>query len=42
MCLQELDHWVLETVKRMDEAEEPESVSDAEALLELHHERKVS
>ncbi|XP_068625866.1 spectrin beta chain, non-erythrocytic 5 isoform X2 [Battus philenor] len=39
--LKELELWVSETVKRMDSAEPPESVSDAEALLELHHERKA-
>ncbi|KPJ18807.1 Spectrin beta chain, brain 4 [Papilio machaon] len=39
--LKELEVWVSETVKRMDSAESPESVADAEALLEVHHERKA-
>ncbi|XP_059044966.1 spectrin alpha chain, non-erythrocytic 1 [Achroia grisella] len=39
--LKELEVWVSETVKRMDESEPPESVADAEALLETHHERKA-
>ncbi|XP_069363525.1 spectrin beta chain, non-erythrocytic 5 isoform X3 [Maniola hyperantus] len=38
--LKELELWVSETVKRMEGAE-PESVSDAEAQLEQHHERKA-
>ena len=38
---QELELWVSEAVKRMDETDAPETVSDAEALLELHHEKKV-
>ncbi|XP_045456798.1 spectrin beta chain, non-erythrocytic 5 [Melitaea cinxia] len=38
--LKELELWVSETVKRMDGAE-PESVADAEAQLEQHHERKA-
>lgn len=42
ILIQELEGWVSETVKRMDSAEPPESVADAEALLEVHHERKVS
>ncbi|CAH2221653.1 jg12286, partial [Pararge aegeria aegeria] len=36
----ELELWVSETVKRMEGAE-PESVADAEAQLEQHHERKA-
>lgn len=39
---QELELWVSETVKRMDGAAPPESVAEARALLELHHETKVS
>ncbi|KAL0808290.1 hypothetical protein ABMA28_012785 [Loxostege sticticalis] len=39
--LKELDLWVSETIKRMDSTEQPESVTDAEASLELHHERKA-
>ncbi|XP_045506256.1 spectrin beta chain, non-erythrocytic 1 [Colias croceus] len=38
--LKELDLWVSETVKRMSGAE-PESVAHAEALLEMHNERKA-
>ncbi|KAI5640829.1 spectrin repeat domain-containing protein [Phthorimaea operculella] len=38
--LKELEAWVSESVKRMD-GQAPESVSDAEALLELHQERKA-
>ncbi|KAJ2939556.1 hypothetical protein O0L34_g6388 [Tuta absoluta] len=38
--LKELEVWVSESVKRMD-GQAPESVSDAEALLELHQERKA-
>ncbi|XP_039761830.1 spectrin beta chain, non-erythrocytic 5 isoform X2 [Pararge aegeria] len=38
--LKELELWVSETVKRMEGAE-PESVADAEAQLEQHHERKA-
>ncbi|KAF9806792.1 hypothetical protein SFRURICE_009479 [Spodoptera frugiperda] len=37
----ELELWVSEAVKRMDETGAPETVSDAEALLELHHEKKA-
>ncbi|CAB3231870.1 unnamed protein product, partial [Arctia plantaginis] len=39
--LKELELWVSETVKRMDQSGAPETVSDAEALLELHHEKKA-
>ncbi|KAJ0169742.1 hypothetical protein K1T71_014348 [Dendrolimus kikuchii] len=39
--LKELEVWVSETVKQMDETEAPETVPDAEALLELHHEKKA-
>ncbi|XP_038220979.1 spectrin beta chain, non-erythrocytic 5-like [Zerene cesonia] len=38
--LKELELWVSETVKRMSGAE-PESVAHAEALLEMHNERKA-
>lgn len=31
-----------ETVKKLESSEPPASVADAEALLELHQERKVS
>ncbi|XP_026745926.1 spectrin beta chain, non-erythrocytic 1 isoform X2 [Trichoplusia ni] len=39
--LKELELWVSEAVKRMDETGAPETVPDAEALLELHHEKKA-
>lgn len=39
--LKELELWVSEKVKRMDESGAPETVADAEALLELHHEKKA-
>nr|XP_049703877.1 spectrin beta chain, non-erythrocytic 1 isoform X2 [Helicoverpa armigera] len=39
--LKELELWVSEAVKRMDETGAPETVSHAEALLELHHEKKA-
>ncbi|XP_028171582.1 spectrin beta chain [Ostrinia furnacalis] len=39
--LKELELWVSESIKRMDSAAPPESVPDAEAALELHHERKA-
>ncbi|CAK1587955.1 unnamed protein product [Parnassius mnemosyne] len=39
--LKELDLWVSETVKRLDSTEAPATVSDAEALLELHNEKKA-
>ncbi|XP_075989206.1 spectrin beta chain, non-erythrocytic 5 kst [Anticarsia gemmatalis] len=39
--LKELELWVSETIKSMDESGAAETVSDAEALLELHHEKKA-
>ncbi|XP_033210984.1 spectrin beta chain, non-erythrocytic 1 isoform X3 [Belonocnema kinseyi] len=39
--LHELEIWVADTIKRMDEAEPPTTISEAEALLELHQERKA-
>ncbi|XP_012280338.1 spectrin beta chain, non-erythrocytic 5 isoform X2 [Orussus abietinus] len=39
--LHELDVWVADTIKRMDESEPPSTISEAEALLELHQERKA-
>ncbi|XP_037299211.1 spectrin alpha chain, non-erythrocytic 1 isoform X2 [Manduca sexta] len=39
--LKELELWVSETVKRMDESEMPETVAEAQALLELHDEKKA-
>lgn len=39
--LHELEIWVADTIKRMDESEPPTTISEAEALLELHQERKA-
>ncbi|XP_023313664.1 spectrin beta chain, non-erythrocytic 1 isoform X1 [Trichogramma pretiosum] len=39
--LRELESWVTETIKRMNEVEAPATISEAEALLELHQERKA-
>ncbi|XP_014213231.1 spectrin beta chain, non-erythrocytic 1 isoform X2 [Copidosoma floridanum] len=39
--LRELETWVAETTKRMSEAESPATILEAEALLELHQERKA-
>lgn len=39
--LHELEIWVADTVKRMDESDPPSTISEAAALLELHQERKV-
>ncbi|XP_026331526.1 spectrin alpha chain-like [Hyposmocoma kahamanoa] len=39
--LKELELWVSETVKRMSSTEPPETVSDAQALLEVHNDRKA-
>ncbi|XP_049883110.1 spectrin beta chain, non-erythrocytic 5 isoform X2 [Pectinophora gossypiella] len=39
--LKELELWVSESVKRMSNIAPPETVADAEALLELHNERKA-
>ncbi|GBP27213.1 Spectrin beta chain, non-erythrocytic 5 [Eumeta japonica] len=39
--LKELEVWVSESVKRMDSTEPPQSVGEAQALLELHQERKA-
>nr|WIM01459.1 non-erythrocytic spectrin beta chain [Limnephilus lunatus] len=39
--LKELEVWVGETVKKLESSEPPASVADAEALLELHQERKA-
>jgi len=39
--LHELDIWVADTIKRMDESEPPTTISEAEAVLELHQERKA-
>lgn len=39
--LQELELWVAETIKRMGSSELPATSVEAEAMLELHQERKV-
>ncbi|XP_053986770.1 spectrin alpha chain isoform X1 [Hylaeus volcanicus] len=39
--LHELELWVADTIKRMDESEPPATISEAESLLELHQERKA-
>ncbi|XP_076180871.1 spectrin beta chain, non-erythrocytic 5 kst isoform X3 [Ptiloglossa arizonensis] len=39
--LHELELWVADTIKRMDESEPPTTISEAESLLELHQERKA-
>lgn len=39
--LKELDLWVADTIKKMTSSELPNNVAEAEALLELHNERKV-
>ncbi|XP_017763084.1 PREDICTED: spectrin beta chain, non-erythrocytic 5 isoform X2 [Eufriesea mexicana] len=39
--LHELELWVADTIKRMDESDPPTTISEAEALLELHQERKA-
>ncbi|XP_050460702.1 spectrin beta chain, non-erythrocytic 5 isoform X2 [Cataglyphis hispanica] len=39
--LHELDIWVADTIKRMNESEPPTTISEAEAVLELHQERKA-
>lgn len=37
----QLEQWVLETIKRMESQEKPNSVADAEVQLELHNELKA-
>ncbi|XP_075227745.1 spectrin beta chain, non-erythrocytic 5 kst isoform X2 [Lycorma delicatula] len=39
--LRELEVWVLDTIKRMGSSELPATIAEAEAALELHHERKA-
>ena len=39
--LRELETWVADAIKRMNEVEPPTSILEAEALLELHQERKA-
>lgn len=39
--LKELELWVADATKRMTSNELPNSISEAQAALELHHERKV-
>lgn len=40
--LHELDVWVGDTIKKMGSSELPNSIAEAEAMLELHQERKVN
>ncbi|KAL1131759.1 hypothetical protein AAG570_011372 [Ranatra chinensis] len=39
--LKELELWVNDTIKRMSSSELPTNIAEAEAALELHHERKA-
>ncbi|XP_025833247.1 spectrin beta chain, non-erythrocytic 1 [Agrilus planipennis] len=39
--INDLDLWVMEIIKRMENQNKPNSVAEAEALLELHKERKA-
>ncbi|XP_066999614.1 spectrin beta chain, non-erythrocytic 5 isoform X3 [Anabrus simplex] len=39
--LHELELWVADTIKRMGSSELPSSIAEAEAMLELHQERKA-
>lgn len=39
--LKELELWVTDTVERITSSQLPDNVQEAQALLELHHERKV-
>nr|CAD7395713.1 unnamed protein product [Timema poppensis] len=39
--LREIEAWVADTIKRMDSSELPATISEAEAMLELHQERKA-
>lgn len=39
--LHEVEIWVSDTIKRMNESEAPTTISEAEALLQLHQERKA-
>ncbi|XP_015429630.1 PREDICTED: spectrin beta chain, non-erythrocytic 5 isoform X1 [Dufourea novaeangliae] len=39
--LHELELWVADTIKRMDESDAPTTISEAKSLLELHQERKA-
>ncbi|XP_049846907.1 spectrin beta chain, non-erythrocytic 1 isoform X2 [Schistocerca gregaria] len=39
--LHELELWVADTIKRIDSSELPATIAEAEAMLELHHERKA-
>lgn len=39
--LRELELWVADTIKKMSSSELPNNIAEAEALLELHHERKA-
>ncbi|KAK0173670.1 hypothetical protein PV328_006832 [Microctonus aethiopoides] len=39
--LHEVEIWIADTIKRMNESDAPTTISEAEALLELHQERKA-
>lgn len=39
--LRELHLWVNDTIEKMNSSELPTNIAEAEALLELHNERKV-
>ncbi|XP_044739331.1 spectrin beta chain, non-erythrocytic 1 isoform X2 [Chrysoperla carnea] len=39
--LRDLESWVADTIKRMDAADAPNTIADAEAAIELHSERKA-
>ncbi|XP_063234159.1 spectrin alpha chain, non-erythrocytic 1 isoform X2 [Bacillus rossius redtenbacheri] len=39
--LREIEAWVADTVKRMDSSDLPATVAEAEAMLQLHQERKA-
>ncbi|XP_066591797.1 spectrin beta chain, non-erythrocytic 5 isoform X2 [Prorops nasuta] len=39
--LHELEIWVADAIKRMNESDPPTTISEAKALLELHQERKA-
>ncbi|XP_044574402.1 spectrin beta chain, non-erythrocytic 1 isoform X3 [Cotesia glomerata] len=39
--LHEVEIWIKDTIKRMNESGAPTTISEAEALLELHQERKA-
>ncbi|XP_044008912.1 spectrin beta chain, non-erythrocytic 5 isoform X1 [Aphidius gifuensis] len=39
--LHEVEIWIFDTIKRMNDSEAPTTISEAEALLQLHQERKA-